>query len=110
MSIICKVFKDTAADNLEFFKKAIWLNTTKTYYSNFKSIGEYLEIVSSSILEKGILFLKDINKYEESDYNKQSAKQVVRNLKYYFEDKAKKDKQADIKLQIVSKLGKELLN
>lgn len=105
-----KVFKDTTADNLEFFKKAIWLNSPRTFYSNFRSFGEYLEIANNSTLEKGILFLKDIYTYEESDYNTQGAKQVVKNLSYYFADKAKKDKQADIKLQIVNKTGKELLN
>ncbi len=105
-----KVFKDTTADNLEFFKKAIWLNSPRTFYSNFRSFGEYLEIANNSTLEKGILFLKDIYTYEESDYNTQGAKQVVKNLSYYFADKAKKDKQADIKLQIVNKTGRELLN
>ncbi len=62
------------------------------------------------ILEKGILFLKDIYTYEESDYNKEGAKQVIRNLSYTFAEKAKKDKQADIKLQIVRRTGKELFN
>ena len=60
-------------------------------------------------LEKGILFLKDIYKFEESDYNTSGAKKVVQNLKIYFEEKAKKDQQADIKLQIVKKVGKDLL-
>lgn len=107
---ISKVFKDTTADNLEFFKKAIWLNTTKTFYTNFKSFGEYLEIANSSILQRGILFLNDIHEYEESDYNKSGAQQVVQNLHYYFAERAKKDKQDDIKLQIVNKSGKALLN
>ncbi len=55
---------------------------------NFRSFGEYLENVNNSTLEKGILFLKDIYTYEESDYNKQGAKQIVKNLSYYFADKA----------------------
>ncbi len=107
---IGKVFKDTTADNMAFFKKAIWLNSPRTFYSNFKSFGEYLENTGSLQLEQGILFLKDISKYEESNYNTSGAKQVVRNLNYYFTEKAKKDKLADVKLQIVNKAGKELLN
>lgn len=106
---ICKIFKDTTADNLEFLKKAIWLNTGRTFYTNFRSFGDYLENANASTLEKGILFLKDIYKYEESNYNTQGALQVVRNLKYYFADRAKKDKQAEIKLQIINKVGKDLL-
>jgi hypothetical protein len=109
MMAICKIFKDTIADNLEFFKKAIWLNTARTFYSNFRMFGEYLENVNPNILEKGILFLKDIYTYEESSYNTQGALQVIRNLKYYFTEKAKKDKQAEIKLQIINKAGKDLL-
>ncbi|MDB5228502.1 MAG: Peptidase rane alanine aminopeptidase [Bacteroidota bacterium] len=110
MAIIGKIFKDTTADNLEFYKKAIWLNTARTFYSNFKSIGEYLEIADTGILQKGVMFLKDIYQYEESSYNTLGAKQVIKNLKYYFEDKAKKDKQADIKLQIVNKIAFDLFN
>ena len=109
MMAICKIFKDTTADNLEFFKKAIWLNTARTFYSNFRMFGEYLENVNPNILEKSILFLKDIYMYEESSYNTQGALQVIRNLKYYFTERAKRDKQAELKLQIINKAGKELL-
>ncbi|MFN8282545.1 MAG: M1 family aminopeptidase [Chitinophagales bacterium] len=109
MSAICNVFKDTTADNLEFFKKAIWMNSFKSYYRNFKYFGDYLKNVHPIILDRAVSFLKDINQYEESDYNKEGAKKVVQNLKVYFEDKAKKDQQADLKLQIVKKAGKELL-
>jgi aminopeptidase N len=101
MTVIAKVFKDSSADNLEFFKKSIWLNTYRTASSNFKSLEEFLQKTNNFSLEKGLLFLKDIHRYEESDMNTNGAKQAVRNLKYYFEDKAKKDKQAEIKLQIV---------
>ncbi len=110
MMAIAKIYKDSSANKLEFFKKAIWLNTARTFYSNFKSFGEYLEIADNDVLQKGILFLNDINKYEESDYNRLGAKQVVRNLNYYFGDKAKKDKPAEIKLQVINQTGKELLN
>ena len=106
---IAAVFKDTTADNLEFFKKAIWLNSPRTSFPNFQSLNEFLEKSNGFILEKGILFLKDIAQYEESDYNKQGAKQVVRNLKYYFDSRAKKDSQAAVKLQIVLKTGRDLL-
>lgn len=109
MMAICKIFKDTTADNLEFFKKAIWLNTARTFYSNFRMFGEYLENANPDILGKSILFLKDIYMYEESSYNTQGALQVIRNLKYYFTERAKKDKQAELKLQIINKAGKELL-
>jgi len=109
MMAISKVFKDTTADHLEFFKKAIWLNSPATAYGNLQSFNEYLEKCDNFNLEKGILFLKDIAKYEESSYNISSAKQIVRNLKFYFDSKAKKDAQASVKLQIVSKVGKELL-
>jgi aminopeptidase N len=109
MMAICKVFKDTTADNLEFFKKAIWLNNYKTYYSNFKSFGEYLEKASSVTLENGIQFLKDIHKYEESNFNTASAKQIIKNLRYFYAERARKDQDADIKLQIVNKVGRELL-
>lgn len=108
LSAIANVFKDTTADNLEFFKKAIWLNAPRSYYKNFRYFGEYLKNADVLILEKAILFLKDINKYEESDYNTLGAKKLVQNLKVYFEEKAKKDQQADIKLQVVKKVGKEL--
>lgn len=101
MMAIAKIFKDSSADNLEFFKKAIWLNHGRTAYSNFKSIEEFLQKTNNFILERGLLFLKDIYLYEESEYNTNGAKQAVRNLKYYFEEKAKKDKQADIKVQII---------
>ena len=109
MMAISKVFKDTIADHLEFFKKAIWLNSPGTAYTNLQSFNEYLEKCDNFTLEKGILFLKDIVKYEESSYNIYSAKQIVRNLKYYFDLKAKKDAQASVKLQIVSKVGREIL-
>ena len=109
MVAICNVFKDTTADNLEFFKKAIWLNSPYSAYKNFKNFGDYLKTADAMRLEKGILFLKDIYKFEESDYNTSGAKKVVQNLKIYFEEKAKKDQQADIKLQIVKKVGKDLL-
>lgn len=107
---IGRIFKDTTADNMEFFKKAIWLNGPYTFYSNFRSFADYLEKANNTDLEKGILFLKDIYTYEESNYNKQGAKQIVGNLYYYFNEKAKKDSQASVKLQIVKKAGKELLN
>jgi len=110
MTAVARVFKDTIADNFDFFKKAIWLNTPRSYYPNFKSFGEYLEKSNNMVLEKGILFLKDISTYEESDYNIEGAKQLVRNMHYSLTEKAKKDKQADIRLQIVKKTGKELLN
>jgi aminopeptidase N len=110
MMAVGKIFKDTTADNLEFFKKAIWLNNYKTFYTNFKSFNEYLENADNIILQKGILFLKDIFTYEESAFNTMHAKQVVKNLSYFFETKAKKDPQADIKLQIVRKEGATLLN
>ena len=110
MTAVAKVFKDTTADNFDFFKKAIWLNTPRSSYPNFKSFGEYLEKANNTVLEKGILFLKDISTYEESDYNTEGAKQLVRNMHYSLTEKAKKDKQADIRLQIVKKTGKELLN
>ena len=71
--------------------------------------GEYLENANPDILEKSILFLKDIYTYEESSYNTQGALQVIRNLKYYFTEKAKKDKVAELKLQIINKAGKDLL-
>ena len=106
---IVKIFKDTTADNLDLFKKAIWLNNGRTFYSNFRSFGEYLEKANNFILEKGILFLNDIYKYEESDYNKQGARQAVKNLYYYFNERAKKDSFSDVKLQIVKKTAKEVL-
>lgn len=109
MMSIAKIFKDTIEDNFEFFRKAIWLNNIKTFYSNFKSFGEYLQRTNTAILEKGISFLNDIARYEESNYIITGAKQTVRNLKYYFEEKAKKEQQADIRLQIINKLGKEML-
>ena len=107
---ICKIYKDTTADNLEFFKKAIWLNNIKTYYSNFKSIGEYLQNTTPEILERGILFLKDISTYEESSFNNEGAMQVIKNLKFYYEDKAKKDPSAAGKLQAIKKVMKDSLN
>ena len=58
MTAVARVFKDTIADNFDFFKKAIWLNTPRSYYPNFKSFGEYLEKSNNMVLEKGILFLK----------------------------------------------------
>ncbi len=106
---VAKIFKDTVADNFEFFKKAIWLNNARTFYSNYKSFSEYLQIANTSILEKGVLFLNDIARYEESDFIITGAKQAVRNMKYYFEERAKKDQQADIRLQIINRLGKALL-
>ena len=109
MVAIAKVFKDTTADNFEFFKKAIWLNSPGTAYANFQSFGEYLEKSDNFTLEKGILFLKDIAQYEESNYNIDGAKQVVRNLKTHFASKAKKDIKAATSLQIINKIGKELL-
>ena len=77
MQTIAAVFKDTIADNLEFLKKTIWLNTNRTFYSNFKSFGEYLK---NRMLNTGKWYsvLVDIYQYEESDYNKQGAKQVVK--------------------------------
>ena len=61
---IGRIFKDTTADNMEFFKKAIWLNGPYTFYSNFRSFADYLEKANNTDLEKGILFLKDIYTYE----------------------------------------------
>ncbi len=110
MIAIGKIFKDTSANNLEFFKKAIWLNSQGTYYTNFMSFGEFLEKANNNILEKGILFLIDIERYEESSYSTEGAKQTIKNLSYYFGERAKKDKLADIKLQIVNKTGKKLLH
>jgi len=109
MMNVAKVFKDTTADNLEFFKKAIWLNSYGISYANFQSFGEYLEKVNADIFEKGILFLKDVNQYEESSYNKDGAKQVVQNLKYYYEGKTKKDTEAKVKLDIINRIGKDWL-
>ena len=109
MLAVANVFKDTTADNLEFFKKMIWLNTPGTAYQAFQSFVEYLQKADNFMLEKGILFLKDIAKYEESGYNKDGAKLAARNLKYYFDARAKKDSQANIKLQIVTKVGRDLL-
>jgi hypothetical protein len=106
---ICNVFKDTTADNLEFFKKAIWLNSPYSAYKNFKNFGDYLKKIPISLFEKAILFLIDINTYEESNYNKNGSKNLLRNLKYHFEEKAKKDQQADIKLQVIKKLAKDIL-
>lgn len=105
MKSICSIYKDSTADKMDFFKKAIWLNTYSTFYSNFRSIEVYLQNVSTTQLEQGILFLRDIATYEESDYIKDAAIQTIRNLKYYFTEKSKKDKLADIKLQIVTKAG-----
>lgn len=109
MSTIANIFKDSKEDHLVFFKKAIWLNNTKTFYYNYKSFGEYLEKSDNFILEKGVLFLNDIYLYEESEYNKQGAAQVVKNLKFVLTERAKKDTQADIRLQIVKKSGKNIL-
>lgn len=105
MKSICSIYKDSIADKMDFFKKAIWLNTSYTFYTNYRSFETYLQNASTTQLENGILFLKDIAKYEESDYNKDAAIQTIRNLKYYFTEKSKKDKLADIKLQIVTKAG-----
>ncbi|MEZ5025897.1 MAG: M1 family aminopeptidase [Chitinophagales bacterium] len=106
---LCNIYKDTTADQMEFFKKAIWLNTPYTFYPNFKSFSQYLTNVNLNDLEKGILFLSDIYTYEESNYNKDGAKQAIQNLKSYFAEKAKKDKQADLKLQVVKKVGRAVL-
>lgn len=103
MMAICKIYKDTTANHLDFFKKAIWLNSYRTFYSNFTSFEKYLEIADNTTLQNGILFLKDIALYEESYFNTESAKQVIKRLKYFFTEKTKKDKLADIKLQIIKK-------
>lgn len=110
MVAICRIFKDTTADNLEFFKKAIWLNTAKSFYPNFRAIGDYLKNAGSITLQKGVSFLSDISKYEESSYNTNGARQVLQNLRFYFEEKAKKDQLADIKLQIINRVAGDVLN
>lgn len=110
MQAIAAVFKDTIADNLEFFKKAIWLNTNRTFYYNFKSFGEYLKKSDAVILENGIRFLADIYQYEESDYNKQGAKQVVQNLEFYFSEKAKKSPDDDKKWKMIKLISATLQN
>jgi aminopeptidase N len=109
MMNIAKVFKDTAADNLDFFKKAIWLGSFGFTYYNYQSLTDYLDKVNPEIFEKGILFLKDIYLYEESNYNKAGAKQVVQNLKKYYDGKIKKDTESKTKLDIINKLGKDWL-
>jgi hypothetical protein len=109
LNAIGAVFKDTTADNLDFFKKAIWLNDPRSAYSNFKNFGDYLKNTNTIVLEKATVFLTDIYKHEESNYNKTGAKNLVKNLKIYFEEKAKKDQLADIKLQIIKKLAKDIL-
>ena len=110
MQAVADIFKDTTIDNLAFFQKTIWLNTPMVSYNNFKSIGIYLENASSMIVERGILFLKDVYKYEESNFNKIGAKQVIQNLNYYFNEKAKKSQDADIKVHIIKKIAPEMLN
>ena len=92
-----------------FFKKAVWLSNYNSSYYAFKAIGEYLEKCNNFILEKGILFLNDIYQYEESDFMIQGAEQVVKNLKQTFSERAKKDAQADIKVQIIKKSAKTIL-
>ncbi|MEN9448727.1 MAG: hypothetical protein RJA25_2017 [Bacteroidota bacterium] len=109
MIAIANIFKDTTADNLDFFKKAVWLSNYNSSYYAFKAIGEYLEKCNNFILEKGILFLNDIYQYEESDFMIQGAEQVVKNLKQTFSERAKKDAQADIKVQIIKKSAKTIL-
>jgi aminopeptidase N len=103
--VICNIFKDTTVDNFEYFQKAIWLNSPYNFSSNFRAFEKYLENASIAQVEKGVLFLKDIYQYEEADFNKNTAKQVVNNLYYYFLEKGKKDKSADIKLQVIKKYG-----
>ncbi|HQG38816.1 MAG TPA: HEAT repeat domain-containing protein, partial [Chitinophagales bacterium] len=110
MQAIAAVFKDTTIDNLDFFKKAIWLNTNRSFYYNFKSFGEYLKKSDDTILENGIRFLADIYKYEESDYNIQGAKQVVQNLEFYFAEKAKKPQAEDKKWKIIKSASGALRN
>ena len=106
MMAICKIYKDTTANHLDYFKKAIWLNNYRTSYSNFTSLETYLQTTDNITLENGISFLKDVYLYEEAAFNKESAKNIIKRLRNYFTEKAKKDKLADIKLQIINKTSR----
>ncbi len=105
IATIGKIFKDTTADNLEFFKKAIWLSSQTNAYVNFRNFNMYLEDANEAILEKGLVFLKDIYTYEESNYSINGAKDIFKNLNYYFSEKTKRDPSFGSKLQLVKKIA-----
>ncbi len=90
LSVVCKVLKDSSADNLDVMEKSIYLGAQYIHYQNFRSITKYLEICSMENFEKGIHFLKDIYDYEESDFNTKAAKKAVDDLKRTFDGKSSK--------------------
>lgn len=109
MAAVAKVFKDTSINHLDFFKKMIWMGGPRASYTCYKYLGDYLKLVDNIVLEQAIAFLVDIYTYEESSYNTEGAQQLVKKLQSYYSDKAKKDKLADVRLQIINKVGKKLL-
>ncbi|HNL83944.1 MAG TPA: M1 family aminopeptidase [Chitinophagales bacterium] len=101
LSVVCKVLKDSSADNLDILEKSIYLGAQYIHYQNFRSIGKYLEICSIENFEKGIRFLKDIYDYEESDFNTKAAKKAVDDLKRTFDGKQPK------RVEIINSVWKE---
>ncbi len=89
---LAKIFADTSLDNLEFIKKAIWMNNYRTYLPNFRSIKIYLKKCNDPLFANGIAFLADINQYEESDQNIRGAANVIYDLKTYYEERVKDKK------------------
>lgn len=105
LSMVCKVLKDSSADNLAVLEKSIYLGAQFLHYQNFRSIGKYLEICSIENFEKGIHFLKDIYDYEESDFNTTSAQKTVQDLRRRLQEKASNNSK---RLDIIAKVWKDL--
>lgn len=83
---VARVFADSvSAENLAFLKKAIWMNSYRSFGSNYKSIRIFLKFCDMPLFEDGVQFLADVNRYEETDLFVKSAAKTLDELRVYFQ-------------------------